>query len=61
MTKAKGKAYDPKTNAWTAPVEYEAKDHMDAVRWCRFNKDWFKDLIIIEISNVEMRHSTFHG
>lgn len=46
--KAQGLAYDPETRDWTKPVIYEARDRMDAIRWMNFNREWFKDLHIIE-------------
>jgi hypothetical protein len=48
MIKVTGLAYDAATNDWTKPVEYMARDRMDAIRWMRFNQDWFKDLRIVE-------------
>ena len=48
MVKAQGKAFDPKTGDWTKLVEYEARDRMEAIRWMNMNRDWFKDLKIVE-------------
>jgi hypothetical protein len=48
MIKAQGKAYDPETRDWTKVVEYLARDRMEAIRWINFNRDWFKDLRIVE-------------
>ena len=44
----KGLAYDPATRDWTKPVEYVARDRMEAVRWMNFNRDWMKGLHIVE-------------
>jgi hypothetical protein len=41
---AEGLAYDQATRDWTKRVEYRARDRMEAVRWCNFNRDWFKSL-----------------
>ncbi len=46
--KAQGKAYDPTTRDWTQVVIYEARDRMEAIRWMNFNREWMKDLRIIE-------------
>ncbi len=48
MTKATGKAFDPRTGDWTKVVEYEARTRMEAIRWMNFNRDWMKELRIIE-------------
>ncbi len=45
---ATGKTFDPATRAWTLPVEYIARDRIDALRWINFNRDWMKDLRIVE-------------
>lgn len=48
MIKASGLAYDPSTNDWTKVVVYEARNRMEAIRWMNFNRDWFKNLKIVE-------------
>lgn len=50
IIKAIGFAYDPVTNAWTKRVEYNARDKMEAIHWCNFNRDWMKNLQIVEIN-----------
>ena len=48
MIKAVGLAYDPSTRDWTKPVEYTAQDRMEVIRWMNFNRDWMKNLRIVE-------------
>lgn len=48
MIKAVGLAYDPKTHDWTERVEYIARDRLEAVNWLHFNRNWMKNLRIIE-------------
>jgi len=43
-----GLTYDPATRDWTLPVEYKARDRMEAIRWMNFNRDWMKNLHIEE-------------
>jgi hypothetical protein len=43
---ATGYAFDPATQDWTKPVEYVARDEMEAIRWCNFNRDWMKGLVV---------------
>jgi hypothetical protein len=45
---AVGYAYDPQTRDWTKRVEVVCRNKMEAVRWCNFNRDWFKRLSIEE-------------
>ena len=42
--KATGLAYDAATRDWTKLVEYVARDKMEAINWCHFNRNWMKDL-----------------
>jgi hypothetical protein len=49
--KAEALAYDPETRDWTKPVEYIARDRMESIRWCNFNRDWMKRLRVVEIQN----------
>lgn len=44
-----GFTYDPATRDWTKRVEYNARNKMEAIRWCNFNRDWFKGLQVVEI------------
>ena len=46
--KAQGLAYSQVTRDWTEVVVYEARDRMEAIRWMNFNRDWMKDLKIID-------------
>lgn len=48
MVKVQGKAYDPATADWTKVVEYDARDREEAANWIKMNRDWFKDLQIVE-------------
>jgi len=48
MTKAEGYVFDSRTGDWTERVEYVARDRMEAIRWINFNRDWMKNLRIIE-------------
>jgi hypothetical protein len=48
ITTAIGFIYDPKTRDWTEPVKYEARDRIEAIRWMNFNRDWMKNLHIVE-------------
>jgi cyclopropane fatty-acyl-phospholipid synthase-like methyltransferase len=48
MIIAVGFAYDPKTNDWTKRIEYAARDRIEAIRWCNFNRNWMKRLTITE-------------
>ena len=43
-----GFAYDPATREWTKRVQYEARTRMEAIRWMNFNKDWMKNLHILD-------------
>lgn len=47
---AEGFAYDRVTRGWTERVEYIARDRMEAVRWMNFNRDWMKNLRIVEVA-----------
>jgi hypothetical protein len=47
-TKAEGYAFDATTRAWTQRVEFTARNRMEAIRWMRFNRDWFDRLRIVE-------------
>jgi hypothetical protein len=49
--KAEALAYDLETRDWTKPVEYIARDRMEAIRWCNFNRDWMKRLRVVEVQN----------
>jgi hypothetical protein len=46
-------AYDPAKRDWTKPVTYEARDRMEAIRWCNMNRDWFKFFKIETFERVE--------
>lgn len=48
QTIAEGYAYDAATRDWTARVEYIARDRMEAIRWIAFNRDWMKNLRIVD-------------
>lgn len=48
MVRAEGYTYDAKTRDWTLRVEYVARDRMEATRWMNFNRDWMKNLKIVE-------------
>lgn len=50
MIKASGLAYDPMTRDWTQLVIVEFRNRMEAIRWINFQRDWMKDLKIIENS-----------
>lgn len=39
-------AFDPETRDWTKPVEYTARNRMEAIRWGNFNRDWVKNIQI---------------
>jgi hypothetical protein len=52
MIKASGLAYDQTTRDWTKLVVVELRDRMEAIRWMNFNRDWMKDLKIIETPNI---------
>jgi hypothetical protein len=45
---AVGFAYDAATRDWTKRVEYIARDRMEAIRWCNFNRDWMKNCRVLE-------------
>ena len=45
-----GFAYDQKTRDWTRRIEYNARNKMEAIRWCNMNRDWFKNLQVVEIN-----------
>lgn len=45
---AEGLAYDPKTRDWTKRVEYVAQDRQEAIRWINFNRNWMKELRIVD-------------
>jgi hypothetical protein len=44
-----GFAFDPLTRDWTKRVEYNARNKMEAIRWCNFQRNWMKDLQVVEI------------
>jgi hypothetical protein len=46
--KAIGLAFDAATRDWTKPVEYIARNRMEAINWMHFNKNYMKDLKIVE-------------
>jgi hypothetical protein len=48
---ARGFAWDAQSRDWTLPVEYVARDRMEAARWCNFQRDWCKRLTIEERTN----------
>jgi hypothetical protein len=48
MVKAQGKAYNAQTRDWTEVVVYEARSRQEALRWMEFNRDWMKDLKIVD-------------
>lgn len=48
MIKATGLAYNPETRKWDKPVEYIASNRMEAIRWISFQREWLKDLKIID-------------
>ncbi len=43
-----GKAYSQETRDWTEVATYEARDLQDARNWMKFNRDWMKDLKIVD-------------
>lgn len=45
---AEGYAFDPKTRDWTKKTEYVARDRIEAIRWINFNRDWMKNLRIVQ-------------
>lgn len=51
--KAIGFAYDPATHDWTKRVEYDARNEMEAIRWCNMNRDWFKNLRVSANNGAE--------
>lgn len=51
MVKAQGLGYDPTTRDWTQPVVVELRNRMEAIRWMNFQRDWLKQLHIIEEEN----------
>jgi len=48
QTKAEGYVYDPATRDWTKRVEYVARSRSEALDWMKFNRDWMKNLRIVE-------------
>jgi hypothetical protein len=45
---ARGLAYDGTTRDWTQKVEFVGRNRQEALDWIKFNRDWFKDLHIVE-------------
>jgi hypothetical protein len=43
---ATGLGWSATDRDWTELVTYYARNHMEAVNWVRFNRDWLKDLRI---------------
>ena len=48
MIKASGLAYSQVTRDWTELVVVEFRNRMEAIRWMNFNRDWMKNLKIVE-------------
>jgi hypothetical protein len=46
---AQGLAYDPQTRDWTLLTTYDARNKIEAIRWCNFNRDWMKGLKVVEM------------
>lgn len=47
-TKAEGFAYDPATQDWTQRVEFVGRNRQEALNWIKFQRDWMKNLRIVE-------------
>jgi hypothetical protein len=48
MVNAEGFAYNRETKDWTERAEYVARNRIEAIRWINFNRDWMKNLRIVE-------------
>lgn len=48
IVKAQGLAYDPVTRDWTELVIVEFRNRTEAIRWMNFQRDWMKQLRILE-------------
>lgn len=48
VVKAQGLAYDPQTRDWTKLIVIELRNRQEAIRWMTFQRDWMKDLRIVE-------------
>ena len=48
MVKASGLAYDQETRDWTKLVVVEFRNRMEAIRWMNFQRDWMKNLQIVD-------------
>lgn len=48
MIIAEGFTLDPATRTWTLRVTYEARTRQEALNWINFNRNWMKNLRIVD-------------